>query len=83
MLHVGGNDIAGKLFINAFREKYSSLIEYLKEKGLKVYVSGLLPRGQTDVKPFNDILKSLCESREMDYIDNQDSFINSIRQTSV
>ena len=46
VLHVGGNYIYGKISTNSFREKYDSLIEYLKAKGIKVYVSGLLPRGE-------------------------------------
>ena len=40
-----------------------------------MYGSVLLPRGQTNVKPFSDILKILFESREIDYIDNHDSFV--------
>ena len=51
VLHVGGNDVDGKISTYSLREKYASLIEYLKDKGIKVYVSGLLPRGQSDVKP--------------------------------
>ena len=75
VLHVGGNDIDGKITASSFREKYISLIEYLKGKGLNVYVSGLLPRGTTNVKPFNEILKNLCESMEVEFIDNHDSFV--------
>ena len=75
VLHVGGNDVDSKISTNSFREKYASLIEYLKDKGVKVYVSGLLPRGQSDVKPYNNILKNLCEVKEIEFIDNHDSFI--------
>ena len=58
VLHVGGNNIDSKISANLFREKYSSLIEYLKEQGIK-YVSDLFSK--TDVKQFNDILKHICE----------------------
>ncbi|MEW8152905.1 MAG: hypothetical protein AB2810_22440, partial [Candidatus Thiodiazotropha endolucinida] len=58
----------------SFREKYLNLLECMKQKNCKT-VSGLLPRGGTNMKPFNEILKELCKQSNAIYIDNHDSFI--------
>ena len=33
------------------------------------------PDSYQEVKPYNNILKNLCEAKEMEFIDNHDSFI--------
>ena len=38
-------------------------------------VSGLFPRGGTNVKPFNIKLKILCDEMKVAFIDSHDSFI--------
>ena len=75
IIHVGGYDIDENISLNSFREKYNALLTFLKNSGCKVYVSGLLPRGGTDMKQFNDILKDISNQNEAQFINNHNSFI--------
>ena len=40
-----------------------------------MFVSGLLPRGGTDMKSFNAILKEICRECKVTFVDNHDSFV--------
>ena len=75
IMHVGGHDVDDHISQTAFDEKYESLLKSLENSDCKVFVSGLLPRGGTDMKPFNDILKDLCIKHKVTYINNHNSFI--------
>ena len=75
ILHIGGHDVDSGISQTSFREKYLNLLECMKQENCKTYVSGLLPRGGTNMKPFNEILKELCKQSNAIYIDNHDSFI--------
>lgn len=75
IIHVGGHDIDANIDQNAFRKDYQSLLASVSDSGCKVYVSGLLPRGGTNMKPFNAILKGLCEISNAIFINNHNSFI--------
>ena len=57
IIHVGGHDIDKDISRDSFKEKYQSLLDFLKTVGSKPFVAGLLPRGGTDMKIFNMILK--------------------------
>ena len=83
ILHVGGHDIDANIDQNTFRQDYQSLLSSLSVSGCKVYVSGLLPRGGTNKKPFNAILKDLCETSNAIFIDNHNSFIMASGQLPV
>ena len=41
----------------------------------RVIVSGLLPRKSVDMSPYDDRLKSLCETYEVEYVDNFKGFM--------
>ena len=75
VLHIGGHDVDAKTKPEEFKIKYQSLLQSLSEIDSKIYVSGLLPRGRTDMKPYNNILKSLSSQFQASFIDNHDSFI--------
>ncbi|MCG8113370.1 MAG: hypothetical protein N0E59_21675, partial [Candidatus Thiodiazotropha taylori] len=75
IIHIGGNDIDSNISIPAFRTEYQSLFTSLKRSGSKIFVSGLLPRGGTNVKPFNESLRDLCSENNCVFIDNHDSFM--------
>ena len=75
VIHIGGHDIDTNINTSTFREKYCSLLDYVAQKDLKVHVSGLLPRGQRNVKQFNDIIRNICENKDITFIDNHDSFV--------
>ena len=83
ILHVGVHDVDANIDQNAFREEYKSLLSSVSTSGCKVYVSGLLPRGGTNMKPFNAILKNLCELSNAIFIDNHNSFIMASGQLPV
>ena len=75
VLHIGGHDIDAEISFTSFREDYQSLLTILKHSGCKTFVSGLLPRGGTNMNSFNEILKELCSENGCTFIDNHDSFM--------
>ena len=75
VLHVGGNDADNGTDIETFAEQYESLLTELLSNDRRVIVSGLLPRKTVDLSQYNDRLKSLCDSYEIDYIDNYGDFL--------
>ena len=75
VLHVGGHDVDAKINRASFRDKYSSLLNYVSQQNCNIFVSGLLPRGGKNVKPFNEVLVDLCKSTKAKFIDNHDSFV--------
>ena len=75
VLHIGGHDVDANISKTAFQESYKALVEFLVKKGCKVFISGLLPRGGTDMKPYNSILKNICNTNNTRFIDNHDSFV--------
>ena len=62
-------------FPETFAEQYESLLTELLSNDRRAIVSGLLPRKTVDLSPYNDRLKSLCDSYEIDYIDNYGDFL--------
>lgn len=75
VLHIGGHDIDDNISQNSFKENFQSLLKVLAQTKCHIIVSGLLPRGGTHMKPFNDILKDLCKVVNAKFVDNHDSFI--------
>ena len=75
MLHVGGYDVDQKMNVNTFGAKYKSLVESLVDKNCSVFISSLIPRGGINMKPYNEVLKNMCESLTIIFIANHDSFI--------
>ena len=75
VLHIGGHDVDADITFTSFREEYQSLLTSVKQSGCKTYVSGLLPRGGTNMKPFNETLRELCSENDCTFIDNHDSFV--------
>ena len=58
ILHVGGNDASNSTDLDAFCDHYISLLDSLLAEDRRLIVSGLLPRGNVDIEPYNDKLKS-------------------------
>ena len=75
ILHVGGNDADDGKDLETFCDDYISLLETLVEKDRRIIVSGLLPRKNIDLKPYNDKLKSLCEVNNIEFANNFDNFL--------
>ena len=75
MLLIGGNDADNGTDIETFAQKYESLLTDLMTDDRRVIVVGLLPRKTVNLGPFNDRLKTLCESYEIEYVDNFTSFL--------
>ena len=75
ILHIGGQDVDANMSKADFQDSYQALIKFLVQKGCKVFVSGLLPRGGTDMKPYNAVLKTICKTNKVGFIDNHDSFV--------
>ena len=75
IVHVGEHDIGDKIGHNSFTERYKQLLDLFAKQNCKVFVSGLIPWGGTNLEPYNDILKSLCEPCNAEFIPNHDLFI--------
>lgn len=57
ILHVGGNDADSGVDLTTFSENYVSLLNSLDADNRRIVVSGLLPRGSADLRPYNQKLK--------------------------
>ena len=75
IVHVGGNDADDAKGLETFCDDFISLLESLADKDHRIIVSGLLPRKNIDLKPYNEKLKSLCEEMNIDFTNNFDSFL--------
>ena len=75
ILHVGGHDIDANISQTLFRQKFQALLKSLDLVNCKVTVSGLLPRRGLSIRPFNDSLRDLCKSLNVEFISNHDSFV--------
>ena len=75
ILHVGGNDADEGVDLDKFSKSYVSLLNSISAENRRIIVSGLLPRKSVDLKPYNDILKTICNQNDIEFIDNYDSFL--------
>ena len=75
VLHVGGNDADSGSDLDPFTDDYEQLIDTLSVDSRRVIVSGLLPRETVDLGPYNDKLKTLCEDKGLQFIDNYKGFL--------
>ena len=75
ILQVGGNDADDGVDLDTFSKSYVSLLNSISGESRRIIVSGLLPRKSVDLKPYNDILKKLCDENDIEFIDNYDSFL--------
>ena len=74
IVHVGGNDASENLGVEAFKSNYTSLLRFLTSR-CTVTVSGILPRGDTDVEMYDNALRRLCEDMGVAYVRNFKSFV--------
>ena len=74
-MHIGGNNADNGADVDTFSENYISLLNTLSAKNRRIIVSGLLPRQSVDLKPYNEILKNICDENDIEFIDNYDSFL--------
>ena len=75
ILHVNDNDADDGVDIETFSKSYVSLLNSIAAENRRIIVSGLLPRKTVDLKPYNDILKTICDKNGIEFIDNYDSFL--------
>ena len=75
ILHVGGHDIDANISQTLFRQKFQAHLKSLDLVNCKVTVSGILPRRGLSIRPFNDSLRDLCMSLNVEFINNHDSFV--------
>ena len=77
VMHIGGNDAENGADVDTFLENYVSLLNSLSAENLSIIVSGLLPRESVELKPYNEILKNICDENDIEFIDNYDSFLHA------
>ena len=75
ILHVSGNDADEGVDLDTFSKSYVSLLNSISAENRRIIVSGVLPRKSVDLKPYNDILKTICNQNDIEFIDNYDSFL--------
>ena len=75
IIHVGGNDADEGLDLDSFRAAYSSLLDKVSRDNRRIIVSGLLPRDSVDLNPFDACLKTLCETKHVEFVDHYNGFL--------
>ena len=75
ILQVGGNDADDGTDLKTFSIQYEQLLQSLTENDHRVIVYGLLPRETVDLRPYNDKLKQVCNTCEVEFIENYDTFL--------
>ena len=75
ILRVGGQDVDARVSKISFQETFQSLLKFLEQQGCKAFLSGLLPRGGTDMKSYNTILKDICQAHKVEFVYNHDFFV--------
>ena len=75
IVHVGSNNADDGQDIDDFCDDHSSLIDTLTHEDRQVIVSGLLPRKDSNLEPYNEQLKSLCEDNGIEYVNHFDNFV--------
>ena len=61
--------------VDIFRQNYENLIDSVCIDDSRVMISELLPRGNVDMKPYNEVLKSLCADSAVEFVENYNSFL--------
>lgn len=61
--------------LDLFEDKFTNLLENLSKDSRKIVVSGLLPRKTVDLEPYNDRLRSLCDTLNVEFIDHYEGFL--------
>ena len=61
--------------VDTFRQNYENLIDSVCIDDSRVMISELLPRGNVDMKPYNEVLKSLCADSAVEFVENYNSFL--------
>ena len=75
IVHVGGNDADDGLELELFRDAYSSLLDNVSCDNRRIIVSGLLPRDSVDLHPYNACLKTVCETKNVEFVDHYNGFL--------
>lgn len=70
-LYIGGNDAANGTDIELIEEMYDQLIVQLQSSNpnLKIYISKVAPRGDTDVSSLNTLIERLSAHHEIEIVD--------------
>ena len=61
--------------LGSFSDSYVELLNSSEADNRRIIVYGLLPRQSVDLKPYNEILKAICEENDSQYIDHYNSFL--------
>ncbi|MCG8048029.1 MAG: SGNH/GDSL hydrolase family protein, partial [Candidatus Thiodiazotropha endolucinida] len=75
ILHVGGNDASNNVDVDSFSEAFIELLHNLASKDRRLIVSGLIPRKDVDLEPYNEKLRTICEDNDIDFIDHYNGFL--------
>ena len=75
VIHVGGNDADQGVDIETFTESFSSLLDNMASENRRLIVSGLLPRESVNLDPYNKSLKTLCATKDVEFIDHYNGFL--------
>ena len=75
ILHFECNDADSGVDLDSFSKNYVCLLNDLSAEYRHIIVSGLTPRESVDLKPYNQILKSICDENNIEFIDNYNKFL--------
>ena len=77
ILQVGGNDADDGTDLKTFSNQYEQLLNSLTKNDHRMIVSGLLPKETVDLRSYNEKLKQVCDTCEVEFIENYDNFLLS------
>ena len=75
IVQVGENDVDDGKDLDTFCDDYISLLDSLCNDDRRISVSGLLPRMDINLEPYNEQLKAICEENNIEFINNFDDFL--------
>ena len=75
IVHVGGNDAAGGEELGDFRDNFESLLGTVNDGNRRVIVSEPTPRDDANLEPYNEVLRSVCDDNEVEFVENYKSFL--------
>ena len=79
IIYCGGNDSADSEDLEVFKNSYEDLLQYIRSKNpdCTLFLCNSCPRGDTDTRAFNSVIKTLAEYQGHKFVNAYDSFYDN------
>lgn len=75
ILYIGGNNVARGQSVTSLYKELKSLVSLLKNSGCCVSICTVVPRYDTDITAYNDVISQLCDELNISIIQVYSTFI--------